>query len=187
MACNEEDLIDSFLERALAALEESVSDYGLILVDGGRTDRTNEIAQAHKRDPHLRVITNERNMNIGTSFKRALASARKEFLFWQTVDWSCDLTPVRVFFGACQAFRRRDWGAPGLDAGTAAQRGRLLFYPRAALAERLHFLEATKAAHSLADPVVYAQMKPVLGRWRQAFPPIFEDGRGAVCKLRRRR
>src|SRR5262249_28535580 len=179
--------IDSFLERALAALAESVSDNGLILVDGGCTNRTNKIAQAHERDPHLRVITNERTINIGTSFKRALASARKEFLFWQTVDWSCDLTPVRVFFGACQAFRRRDWGAPGLDAVIAAQRGRLLLHQRAALAERLHFFEATKAAHSLADPVVYAQMKPVLGRWRQAFPPIFEDGRGAVCKLRRRR
>ena len=88
-AYNEEALIDTFLERALAALEASVSDYELILVDDGSTDRTNEIAQVHaKHNPHLRVITNERNMNIGVSFKRALAAAQKEFVFWQTVDWS---------------------------------------------------------------------------------------------------
>ncbi len=97
-AYNEEALIGSFLERALAALEEAVDDYELILVDDGSTDRTNEIARAHaRRNPRLRVITNERNMNIGPSFKRALAAARKEFLFWQTVDWAYDLTHLRIF------------------------------------------------------------------------------------------
>ncbi len=97
-AYNEEALIGSFLERALAALEEAVDDYELILVDDGSTDRTNEIAQAHaRRNPRLRVITNERNMNIGPSFKRALAAARKEFLFWQTVDWAYDITHLRIF------------------------------------------------------------------------------------------
>jgi len=104
-AYNEEALIDSFLERALAALEASVSDYELILVDDGSTDRTNEIAQAHAAgNPHLRVITNERNMNIGASFKRALASAQKEFVFWQTVDWSYDLTHLRIFLELLKHF-----------------------------------------------------------------------------------
>ena len=104
-AYNEEALMDSFLQRALAALEASVSDYELILVDDGSTDRTNEIAQAHaKRNPHLRVITNERNMNIGVSFKRALAAAQKEFVFWQTVDWSYDLTHLRIFLELLKHF-----------------------------------------------------------------------------------
>src|SRR5712692_4973035 len=95
---NEEALVGDFLERALAALEAAVEDYELILVDDGSTDRTNEIAQAiAKRNPRLRIITNERNMNIGFSFKRAVASAQKEFLFWQTVDWAYDLTYLRTF------------------------------------------------------------------------------------------
>ena len=95
---NEEALVGDFLERALAALEAAVEDYELVLVDDGSTDRTNEIAQAiAARNPRLRVITNERNMNIGPSFKRAVAAARKEFLFWQTVDWAYDLTHLRIF------------------------------------------------------------------------------------------
>jgi glycosyltransferase involved in cell wall biosynthesis len=95
---NEEALVADFLERALAALEAAVEDYELVLVDDGSTDRTNEIAQAiAKRNPRLRIITNERNMNIGPSFKRAVAAARKEFLFWQTVDWAYDLTHLRIF------------------------------------------------------------------------------------------
>jgi glycosyltransferase involved in cell wall biosynthesis len=104
-AYNEEVLIGCFLERALAALEESVDDYELVLVDDGSTDRTSEIAQAHaRREPRLRVITNERNMNIGPSFKRALAAARKEFVFWQTVDWSYDLTHLRTFLELLKHF-----------------------------------------------------------------------------------
>jgi glycosyltransferase involved in cell wall biosynthesis len=104
-AYNEEALVGDFLERALAALEETVSDSELILVDDGSTDRTNEIAQAYaKRNPRLRVITNERNLNIGPSFKRALGAARKEFVFWQTVDWSYDLTNLRIFLELLKHF-----------------------------------------------------------------------------------
>lgn len=104
-AYNEDALVGGFLEKALAALEATVSDYELILVDDGSTDRTNEIAQAHaRRNPRLRVITNERNMNIGPSFKRAVAAAQKEFLFWQTVDWSYDLTHLRLFLELLKHF-----------------------------------------------------------------------------------
>ncbi len=102
---NEEALIGGFLDRALALLEEAVSDYELILVDDGSTDRTGEIAQAHARkNPRLRVITHERNMNVGPSLKRAMAAARKEFVFWQTVDWSYDLTYLRIFLELLKHF-----------------------------------------------------------------------------------
>ena len=95
---NEEILIGGFLEKALALLEETVHDYELIFVDDGSTDETGKIARAFaERHPRLRVITNERNRNIGFSFKRALAAANKEFVFWQTVDWSYDLTHLRLF------------------------------------------------------------------------------------------
>ena len=104
-AYNEEALIGGFLEKALVVLEEAVSDYELILVDDGSTDRTNEIAQARARlNPRLRLITNERNMNIGPSFKRALAAAQKEFVFWQTVDWSYDLSHLRLFLELLKHF-----------------------------------------------------------------------------------
>ncbi|HVN30836.1 MAG TPA: glycosyltransferase family 2 protein [Thermoanaerobaculaceae bacterium] len=104
-AYNEEALISGFLERALAALDDAVGDYELILVDDGSTDRTNEIAQTlARRNPRLRVVTNERNMNIGPSFKRAVAAARKEFVFWQTVDWSYDLSHLRLFLELLKHF-----------------------------------------------------------------------------------
>jgi hypothetical protein len=43
-------------------------------------------------------------MNIGPSFKRALAAAQKEFVFWQTVDWSYDLSHLRLFLELLKHF-----------------------------------------------------------------------------------
>ena len=97
-AYNEEALIESFLRRADAMLSRYVEDYEIVVVDDGSKDRTPKIlARLSAELPHLRVLTNEVNRNVGYSSRRAVASASKEFLFWQTVDWSYDITLLRVF------------------------------------------------------------------------------------------
>jgi len=43
------------------------------------------------------VVQNDRNRNVGFSFKRGVSLAQKEYLFWQTIDWSYDLSDLRIF------------------------------------------------------------------------------------------
>ena len=75
----------------MAALEEAASDYGTD--PGGRRqhrqdERDRSVPRQCRAQVRLRV-TNERNMNIEDSPSSArLAAAKKEFVFWQTVDWS---------------------------------------------------------------------------------------------------
>ncbi|HSV23651.1 MAG TPA: glycosyltransferase family 2 protein, partial [Xanthobacteraceae bacterium] len=111
-AHNEEILIESFLERAVALLDRVAIDWEIVLVDDGSTDRTNEIATTFAaREPRVRLIRHQHNLNVGMACRTAIAQASKEFLFWQTVDWSYDIGKLRVFlellmhFDAVQGIR----------------------------------------------------------------------------------
>ena len=95
---NEEQLIEGFLDRAFALMDEVVEDFEVIFVNDGSYDRTGEIVDAYaSREPRLRVIHNERNLNVGISCRRAIAAASKDYLLWQCVDWSYDLKNIRIF------------------------------------------------------------------------------------------
>jgi glycosyltransferase involved in cell wall biosynthesis len=102
---NEEILLEDFLDRAFALLTECVEDFEVIFVDDGSTDQTPEILKAYAaKEPRLRVITNEVNLNIGQSSRRAIAAATKEIVFWQTVDWSYDIRNFRIFLELTKYF-----------------------------------------------------------------------------------
>jgi glycosyltransferase involved in cell wall biosynthesis len=102
---NEEDLIAAFFQRAVGLLDSVVTDYEIIYIDDCSTDHTWEIAQRFARnDSRLRVWRNDRNRNIGYSFKRAVSLAEKEYLFWQTIDWSYDLSNLGIFLALLDHF-----------------------------------------------------------------------------------
>jgi len=95
---NEEDLVQDFLDRAFLTLRETVVDYEIVFVNDGSSDRTGAILGSYsKTEPRLKVITNQTNLNVGLSCRRAVDSASKEFLFWQTVDWSYDISELRLY------------------------------------------------------------------------------------------
>lgn len=95
---NEEDLVDAFLDRAFALLDATATDYEIVFVDDGSTDRTPEILAAYaKKEPRLKIIRHDRNQNVGIACRTAVSNASKEFLFWQTVDWSYDVKNLRIF------------------------------------------------------------------------------------------
>ena len=97
-AYNEEELIESFLQRAIKLLDANVIDWEIVVVDDGSTDRTGQIIDSYAAaEPRIRTVHNERNLNVGKSAKRAIKSASKEYLFWQTVDWSYDIENLRLF------------------------------------------------------------------------------------------
>lgn len=97
-AYNEEDSIGEYLERIAALLDATVEDYEIVLIDDCSIDRTNEIAQAFQaKNPRLKIFRNEKNLNVGISSRRAIQRASKEFLFWQTIDWSYDISNLRQY------------------------------------------------------------------------------------------
>ncbi len=104
-AYNEEMLIGDYILRAHALLREVAQDYEILILDDGSTDRTPEIVRALQTEiPELRLVRNERNLNIGLSARRAIASATKEYLFWQTADWSYDISYLRIFLELLKSY-----------------------------------------------------------------------------------
>ncbi|MGD0720823.1 MAG: glycosyltransferase [Roseiarcus sp.] len=102
---NEESLIEEFLRRGTQIMDVSVDDWELVFIDDGSTDRTGEIADAYsRREPRVRVLHNDRNRNVGYSCKRSIRAATKEYLLWQTVDWSYDITQLRLFLELTRRF-----------------------------------------------------------------------------------
>ncbi|KAF0235145.1 MAG: hypothetical protein FD177_304 [Desulfovibrionaceae bacterium] len=97
-AYNEEEIIENFVRRADALLASCVDDYEIVIVDDGSNDRTPLILSRLMTEiQHLRVLTNEVNRNVGFSSRRAVAAASKDYIFWQTVDWSYDIGLLRIF------------------------------------------------------------------------------------------
>ncbi|MHC1791937.1 glycosyltransferase family 2 protein [Solidesulfovibrio sp.] len=97
-AYNEEKLIEGFVRRLDALMDSCVEDYEIVVVDDGSTDATNDILKRLEQEiPQLRVLVNSVNRNVGYSSQRAIQSASKEILFWQTIDWSYDIDLLRCF------------------------------------------------------------------------------------------
>lgn len=95
---NEEELIAEFLEKAVSLLETVTDNYEIVFIDDCSTDRTWTIAQRFSAEnPRILVSRNDVNRNIGYSFKRGVSLASKEYLFWQTIDWSYDLNDLPIF------------------------------------------------------------------------------------------
>lgn len=101
---NEEENIEGFLRRADDLMHNTVREYEIVIVDDGSTDRTNEIIRELQKElPRIVLLTNDTNRNIAYSARRAFKAASKEFTFWQTVDWSYDISNLRRFLALLES------------------------------------------------------------------------------------
>ena len=92
-AFNEEENIGGYIDRAGAFLAAVTDRYELVLLDDGSTDRTWAImVEAQRTRPWLKAYQNERNRGSGYNTKCALSLATMDYVFWQTVDWSYDVS-----------------------------------------------------------------------------------------------
>jgi glycosyltransferase involved in cell wall biosynthesis len=86
-ALNEEAHIEETARTVTAAAAGPVSDYEIVLVDDGSTDRTGAIMdRMAAADNHLRVVHNPRNLGLGGAYKAGIAAARMEHVMWVSGD-----------------------------------------------------------------------------------------------------
>jgi SAM-dependent methyltransferase len=84
---NEEENVERAVGRTVRALEQLGTEFEVLVIDDGSTDRTGEIAERlAAEDRRVRVLRNERNLNYGVSLARGLAAARGDWVLHDGMD-----------------------------------------------------------------------------------------------------
>lgn len=81
-ALNEERVVETVIDQVMGKIAAAqFSDYEVILVNDGSTDRTGEIMEAAaRRYKNVRVLHNATNLRFGNSYRRGLAEARLDYV-----------------------------------------------------------------------------------------------------------
>ena len=79
---------ERFIEEALQSiLNQTFTDFELIISDNASTDRTGEIAQAYAEcDDRIRYYRSEKNMGAGWNARRVYELARGKYFKWAAAD-----------------------------------------------------------------------------------------------------
>ncbi|MBN1424999.1 glycosyltransferase family 2 protein [Candidatus Fermentibacteria bacterium] len=94
-AYNEEGNIETAISHALAVLPSCARDFEVIVVDDCSRDRTGELALAYaRRDRHVRVVTNSRNLGLGGSMRAGFEASRGELVFYTDSDLPIDMADL---------------------------------------------------------------------------------------------
>ncbi len=87
LAYNEEKNLKKTVDTCNSVARELFDDYELIICDDGSSDKTGEIAeQLARRNKHIRVFHNKKNMGVGYSFQKGVLVARKRYSMWVPGD-----------------------------------------------------------------------------------------------------
>ncbi|MFB3787456.1 MAG: glycosyltransferase family 2 protein [bacterium] len=92
-ALNEEEAIESTIQRCLAARAPIQQQTGLrrvdiIVVDDGSTDQTH--AKASRYEPEIRVLRHEKNLGYGAAIKHGFRESRTTLAGFLDADGTCD-------------------------------------------------------------------------------------------------
>lgn len=98
---NEEESIRQVVRDASIAVSKMTSDYEIVLVDDGSTDKTREIIdELQKRDAHIIVVHHFKNKGFTGALLSASRNAQKEYIFIGPGDGQFDYGELPVFVRA---------------------------------------------------------------------------------------
>tara|TARA_Y100000310_G_scaffold314578_1_gene364090 strand:+ start:64 stop:807 length:744 start_codon:yes stop_codon:yes gene_type:complete len=82
-AYNEEKNLEDTINICDAIAKDVLDDYELLIVNDGSSDSTGDIAERLlKKNPHVTVHHNKKNMGLGYSLRKGNQLAKKEYSIW---------------------------------------------------------------------------------------------------------
>jgi len=95
-AWNEEKYVEKAILEASEALKDITSNYEIILVNDGSTDKTAEIAKKlAKEDNHLRILHHKTNQKLGRAIRSGISTAKKDLIFYSDIDLPFDFKKIK--------------------------------------------------------------------------------------------
>ncbi len=117
-AYNEERIIQRLVQDTLTAMNTYTKYFEVLVIDDGSNDRTLEKARAI-RDPHLRVIQNEKNMGKTKTLLHGLATVKGDIVSFIDADYQYDprdlpkvIETVKRSADLCGGYRTRRQDSP---------------------------------------------------------------------------
>src|ERR1700681_2195353 len=100
-ALNEETVVEGVVRDISKQVAASFTDYEIILINDGSTDRTGEIMDNLAEElPNVRAVHNRHNLGLGASYQRGLAEARCTFLMMLCGDGGMPASSLPPIFAA---------------------------------------------------------------------------------------
>jgi dolichol-phosphate mannosyltransferase len=100
-ALNEEAVVEGVVRDISKQVAASFTDYEIILIDDGSTDKTGDIMERLATElPNVRAIHNPRNIGLGSSYQRGLAEARCDYLMMLCGDGGMPAVSLPPIFAA---------------------------------------------------------------------------------------
>ena len=104
-AYNEEQVIASTVEQVTHELANLTTDFEVIVVNDGSTDRTGAVLSAlQKLDRRIRVCTHTRNQGYGATLADGFAAATKDLTFFMDSDGQFDIRELKRFLFLIDAY-----------------------------------------------------------------------------------
>jgi glycosyltransferase involved in cell wall biosynthesis len=103
-AYNEEGNIATTIIDARNEASKVASDYEIIVINDGSTDRTIEVIKELQRlDSRIRLISHKKNRGYGAAVKTGLAACKKEWIFFTDSDGQFHYDELSKFVEAASA------------------------------------------------------------------------------------
>jgi glycosyltransferase involved in cell wall biosynthesis len=103
-AHNEEDNINAAIDKARAVAMRLCTDYEIVVVNDGSTDRTAALVMAaSEADPRVRLVTHEVNKGYGEALRTGFEAARLDLVFFTDADNQFDLDEIEQFLHYIEA------------------------------------------------------------------------------------
>ena len=104
-AFNEQDNIVEAIADLRPVAAGCASEYEIIVVDDGSTDRTNElVVQLAESDPRVRLVEHERNRGYGAALHSGFSDARYEWVFLTDADRQFVISELASFIPHCDQY-----------------------------------------------------------------------------------